>query len=81
MILIILVLIVTFAVPNEIIAINYQAFNATVKTLIEDSGHLLIVHNEIVIHNKFLILNDFGNKNGVSISEGYQPTDKIQTAS
>ncbi|EQH61560.1 hypothetical protein QUG_1724 [Clostridioides difficile P53] len=49
--------------------------------MIEDSGHLLIVHNEIVIHNKFLILNDFGNKNGVSISEGYQPTDKIQTAS
>ena len=29
LIFIILVLIVTFAVPNEIIIINYQAFNAT----------------------------------------------------
>ncbi|EGT4600235.1 hypothetical protein DFW26_12345 [Clostridioides difficile] len=66
---------------NQTIELYKQAFNATVKTLIEDSGHLLIVHNEIVIHNKFLILNDFGNKNGVSISERYQPTDKIQTAS
>ncbi len=66
---------------NQTIELYKQTFNATVKTLIEDSGHLLIVHNEIVIHNKFLILSDFGNKNGVSISEGYQPTDKIQTAS
>ncbi|EGT4908408.1 hypothetical protein DAF77_10150 [Clostridioides difficile] len=66
---------------NQTIELYKQTFNATVKTLIEDSGHLLIVHNEIVIHNKFLILSDFGNKNGVLISEGYQPTDKIQTAS
>lgn len=66
---------------NQTIELYKQTFNATVKTLIEDSGHLLIVHNEIVIHNKFLILSDFGNKNGVSISEGYQPTYKIQTAS
>lgn len=66
---------------EQTIELYKQAFNATVKTLIEDSCYLLIVHNEIVIHNKFLILNDFGNKNGVSISEGYQPTDKIQTAS
>ncbi|OJT72772.1 hypothetical protein BM530_19560, partial [Clostridioides difficile] len=47
---------------KQTIELYNQAFNATVKTLIEDSGHLLIVHNEIVIHNKFLILNDFGNK-------------------
>ncbi|OJT72040.1 hypothetical protein BM531_19000, partial [Clostridioides difficile] len=44
-------------------------------------GHLLIVHNEIVIHNKFLNFKRFWKQNGVSISEGYQPTDKIQTAS
>ncbi len=47
---------------KQTIELYKQAFNATVKTLIEDSCYLLIVHNEIVIHNKFLILNDFGNK-------------------
>ncbi|TQW40703.1 hypothetical protein D1N85_18040, partial [Clostridioides difficile] len=36
---------------KQTIELYKQAFNATVKTLIEDSGHLLIVHNGIVIHN------------------------------
>ncbi|MCB4304500.1 VOC family protein [Clostridioides difficile] len=57
---------------KQAIELYRQAFNATVKTLIEDSSNLLVVHAEIVIHNELLILNDFGNKDGISISGGYQ---------
>lgn len=57
---------------KQAIELYKQAFNATVKTLIEDPSNLLVVHAEIVIHNELLILNDFGNKDGNSISGGYQ---------
>lgn len=57
---------------KQAIELYKQAFNATVKTLIEDSNHLLVVHAEIMIHNELLILNDFGNNEGNSISGGYQ---------
>ena len=57
---------------KQAIELYKQAFNAIVKTLIEDSSNLLVVHAEIFIHNELLILNDFGNKDGISISGGYQ---------
>lgn len=49
-----------------------KAFNATVKTMIEDPSSSLVVHAEIVIHNELLIVNDFGNNDGISKSGGYQ---------
>ena len=57
---------------KEAIEMYKEAFNATVKTLIEDSNAQFIVHAEIIIHNMLLMLNDFGNKDGFSKSGGYQ---------
>ena len=57
---------------KEAIELYKSVFNATIKTLIEDSSKLLVVHAEIVIHNEVLMLNDFGNNDGISKSGGYQ---------
>ena len=48
------------------------AFDATIKTMIEDPDTQLIVHAEIIIHNELLMMNDFGNNDGFSKSGGYQ---------
>lgn len=57
---------------NQAIELYKRVFNATVRTLIEDSSHLFVVHAEIIIHNELLMLNDFGNNDGISKSGGYQ---------
>lgn len=49
-----------------------KAFDATIKTMMEDPNTQLVIHAEIMIHNELLILNDFGNDDGVSKSGGYQ---------
>lgn len=57
---------------KKAIELYKKVFHATVKTLIEDPNHLLVVHAEIMIHNELLMLNDFGNNDGISKSGGYQ---------
>lgn len=57
---------------KQAIELYKKAFNATVKTMIEDSSQSLVVHAEIIIHNELLMLNDFGNNDGISKSGGYQ---------
>ncbi len=57
---------------KEAIELYKRVFDATVKTLIEDSDSHLVVHAEIVIHGELLMLNDFGNNDGISKSGGYQ---------
>ena len=49
-----------------------EAFDATIKTMIEDPDTQLIIHAEIIIHNELLMMNDFGNDDGFSKSGGYQ---------
>lgn len=58
---------------KEAIELYKKAFNATVKTIIqnpEQDG--LVIHAEILIHNQPLMLNDFGDNDGFSKSGGYQ---------
>lgn len=57
---------------KQAIELYKQAFDAAVKTLIEDPDDSLVGHAEILIHNELLMLNDFGNNDGSSISGGYQ---------
>ena len=57
---------------NEAIEMYKRAFDAPVKTLIEDPDSHLVVHAEMMIHDELLILNDFGDHDGISKSGGYQ---------
>lgn len=63
---------------KDAIEMYKQAFNASVKTLVEDANTQLIVHAEMVIHNELLMLNDFGNQDGFSKSGGYQLTVRFE---
>lgn len=58
---------------REAIELYTKAFNATVKTIIQNPEHeSLVIHAEILIHNQLLMLNDFGDNDGFSKSGGYQ---------
>ncbi|MGL4694810.1 VOC family protein [Enterococcus larvae] len=57
---------------KQAIELYKKVFHATVKTLIENPDHSLVVHAEIIIHDELLMLNDFGNDDGISTSGGYQ---------
>ncbi len=57
---------------KEAIDIYVKAFNATIKTIIQNPENAdLVIHAEILIHNQLLMLNDFGDNEGFSKSGGY----------
>lgn len=57
---------------REAIEIYVKAFNATIRTIMQNpENESLVIHAEIFIHNQLLMLNDFGDNEGFSKSGGY----------
>lgn len=58
---------------KEAIEFYVKAFNATIKSIIQNPEQCnLVIHAEILIHDQLLMLNDFGDNDGYSKSGGYQ---------
>ena len=57
---------------REAIEIYVKAFNATIRTIMQNpENESLVIHAELFIHNQLLMLNDFGDNEGFSKAGGY----------
>ena len=58
---------------KEAIELYVKAFNATIKSIVQNPEQCdLVIHAEILIQDQLLMLNDFGDNDGYSKSGGYQ---------